>query len=611
LLELFGVRHGIPAIELPNKIDQLVSNLPVGTAYTSDIIINKHTMLPFYAPFLPERSNQLIVANMKGAGVRTTQLRAGIIAGRVKPPEFFRNCPTCDEESIKQHGETYWTRSHQVSGVDVCPVHLVLLEQTNVRLRGSARQDALISAQSAQRATVAKRLDTTKAENRILIRIAESTAWLLDRNQSRPGLMEINRGYRHVLADGGYISPKGHIRLTRLREQFADCCPATLLKHCNCELRDAGDGGWLGRLLRETEQSVAPIRHIILMAVLNISAEEFFTRVIPGPVMRPRTDPFLCLNCACPHFQQSVIPHFQIKRAKHGIARIFECPHCGHQSSRHADGKSMIRVVSFGRVWEEKLKALWSDSSASLRNVASILGADTRSVLNWAVKLGLEFPRPGPSRWTKRPNVLRVLKRVPPALLKETKRKAWCQLRHKHRTAGISELHRRYSALYTWLYRNDRKWLNANSPAHKPFVPKNDQVDWDARDAELLGRVIATAVCIKNASGRPRRVTVRSIGLELRIHTLLQMHRDKLPRTKMALEKHVESTEQFILRRLGWAVRQFESQQNRPTISEITQLAGIASKALRFPSVRQAVTDAKSNLDYLSDHSHLSIRNAA
>src|SRR4029077_2252615 len=59
LLELFGVRHGIPAIELPNKIDCLVSSLPPGTVHTSDSIIQRHTLFPFYAPFLPERSCDL------------------------------------------------------------------------------------------------------------------------------------------------------------------------------------------------------------------------------------------------------------------------------------------------------------------------------------------------------------------------------------------------------------------------------------------------------------------------------------------------------------------------------------------------------------------------
>jgi hypothetical protein len=52
LRELFGSGHGVPAIELPNKIDALLKQLPPGNVYSSDHILQKHTLLPFYAPFL-------------------------------------------------------------------------------------------------------------------------------------------------------------------------------------------------------------------------------------------------------------------------------------------------------------------------------------------------------------------------------------------------------------------------------------------------------------------------------------------------------------------------------------------------------------------------------
>src|SRR6266404_3300919 len=191
LLELFGVRHGVPAIELPNKLDQLVSALPPGTTYTSDSLIARNTLLPFYAPFLPERNYDLICVSMKGNGARTTQLRAGIIAGRINPPEFFRTCPVCDKENLALRGETYWNRLHQIQGVEVCPTHSVLLEATNLQLCGSARKDALISAESAKRGTVPRPLDSENTGHQFLLRVADSVAWLLDINQSRPGLVAI------------------------------------------------------------------------------------------------------------------------------------------------------------------------------------------------------------------------------------------------------------------------------------------------------------------------------------------------------------------------------------------------------------------------------------
>src|SRR5689334_7550901 len=83
LFELFGARHAVPAVELQNQIQTLVSALPLPGPCVADTLIQNHTLLPLYAPFLPEENLQLIIKNMKGDGVRTTQLRSGISAGRI------------------------------------------------------------------------------------------------------------------------------------------------------------------------------------------------------------------------------------------------------------------------------------------------------------------------------------------------------------------------------------------------------------------------------------------------------------------------------------------------------------------------------------------------
>ena len=51
-LELFGNRMAIPVVDLPHQIDRLVANLPAGHRYDADALIDQHTLLPLYAPFL-------------------------------------------------------------------------------------------------------------------------------------------------------------------------------------------------------------------------------------------------------------------------------------------------------------------------------------------------------------------------------------------------------------------------------------------------------------------------------------------------------------------------------------------------------------------------------
>jgi hypothetical protein len=610
LRELFGGGHGVPAVELPNKIDALVKQLPPGNLYSSDAILQKHTLLPFYAPFLPQRNFELIVANMKGDGHRTTQLRAGIIAGRISPPEFFRSCPACDKENLARCGEAYWHRLHQIKGVEVCPVHSVFLENSNVRLAGSTQKDALFSAESAQRGMVARVLNSGKAEDRFLLRLAKSAAWLLDQTLCQPGLVEISHRHRNVLRNRDCLTPRGWLRLNRLREKLREWCTPELLKRFNCELTRGSDGGWLARLFRETDQATAPLRHLVVMAVLEVSAEEFFTPLLSKSARRPPVS-YPCLNAKCSQFGALVIPNYELKRTNFGYARIFQCPHCGHRASRSADGRSVIRVVSFGQVWLQQLKSLWADSSRSVDSISAELGADARSVTKHAARLGLTFPRQGPTKCAKLPNS-RVVKRPPPALSVDRKREAWRCLRETNPHATISELHEQAQALYTWLYRHDRQWLREHSPTRQPLVPQITTVDWKARDADLADRVISAATRLKSNPDRRRRVTSRSIALAMGLHPLLKRGKWKLPRTRLALESQIESTEQFALFRIRRALNFFVANRKRATHSDLLRATGITGSTVnQLTSVRQALTDAKEALDRSLDSVRSSMSHAA
>ena len=168
-------------------------------------------------------------------------------------------------------------------------------------------------------------VDQNEATNQVLLRIAKSAARLLEKDNLRPGLVSVNRGYRHLLAINGFISPQGWIRIKLLRERLSERCTPDLLKRFGCELRAAGDGGWVGRMLRETDQATAPLCHFLIMAALDTSAEDFFSHVIPEAVAH-RQQFFPCLNKICPQFRTNVIGGFELKRGKHGFARIFTCP---------------------------------------------------------------------------------------------------------------------------------------------------------------------------------------------------------------------------------------------------------------------------------------------
>src|SRR5947209_13775699 len=130
--ELFGTTGATAAIDLPNNLGQLSDALPAGSSFTPERLINRHTLLPFFSAFLPPERVTQIEGDMQGDCGQASYMRSGVMASRIPTPRYLRFCPVCTREDVRQHRETYWHRTHQVPGVEVCSTHGMFLEESSV-----------------------------------------------------------------------------------------------------------------------------------------------------------------------------------------------------------------------------------------------------------------------------------------------------------------------------------------------------------------------------------------------------------------------------------------------------------------------------------------------
>lgn len=588
-LELFGRRHVVPAVELPNGIDFLVSRLPPGHHYTSEGLIQNHTLFPLYAPFVPARSLAAIHENMKSGEMRTTALRSGIAAGGVQPTLLFRSCPRCNEESTRQYGEIYWHRTHQIPGVEVCPIHHLFLQETDARKRSPHSRHVFIAAQNARHRNemiVANPHDATHA---LLIKIAEGIAWLLTHNGIMSRGKDLRENYRARLREKNFVTLAGRICLVKLRDAVIDFWSPKLLKRLQCDIPDNAETGWLGRLTRSKRDSaIAPLRHLVLMTFLRATPEDFFCREIPR---RPQEGPFACINSTCAHRNQLVIHGFAQRNNNYATTFTFKCPHCGHASSRSQDGRDIRRILDYGPLWETRLQQLWADSNLSLLAASKQLGTDISTIKRHAVKLGLKFPRLGP-RKIEQGNV-RVARRVRVSANGiEAKRQIWLEDLNSNPGLGRKEVRMKNAAVHAWLYRNDKEWLQAHLPPRQLAKANFRRIDWNSRDERLAAEVTRVAHEWKSATGKPRRVTVTAIGHELGVFALISKKIHKLPRTKAVLAQVVETTRDFALRRIVFASQEFIARSEVASLSDVKRISGIGSYVCRLAGVEEALLDA-------------------
>jgi hypothetical protein len=592
---LYGSRHAVATVDLPHRLGALVSQLPPGHVCTVETIIDQHTFLPYYSPFLTTCTYAKVRGWMEDSTKSSVRVKCGACTNRVRPPKFFRSCPLCDRENRDRDGETYWRRLFQLPGVEVCPIHEVFLEPSDIRLDPLANRHRYNSAERAHLGTMVHLTNTQDPAHRILLDLAERIDWLLDQERLNPGLEFMHQQYGAVLASKGFATRAGSVRMDDLRRTVLAFYGSKLLDLLQCGLPPEKGDGWLGYLLRKPNTAVAPLRHLLLLLALEVDLERFFypdgfeQAVQPCPAA---AGPWPCLSRVCQNHGKTSIGHADVQPPDTNGVRhlVIRCTQCGFTYQLRDGAEIPTRanhVIDYGPTWKNLLRQQWADYSISLRLMANNLGVDPKTVKRRAVELGLAFPREGKRPVTKRG--LYVAKQRDKTKRLESHRRAWTELRRGRPAAGTKELRSHAPALYAWLYRNDRKWLTENRPPRKRPPSAPSHVDWAKRDEALAGQIATIAAQIKNRPGRPRRVTVTAIGRALGKQSLFEAALAKLILTRSVIRGVLESGVDFAVRRVHMAAAKLRQTEGEFPRWKLVCAGGVYHRLERLPQVKAAL----------------------
>lgn len=590
--DLFGATRAAVAIDLPCRIDALVSVLPPGHVHRADKFIERNTLLPLFAPFMPPDRLSLLRQDMRGASGGSIHGRLGILTSNILV-EFFRYCPGCVEADRGEFGEAYWHRLHQAPGVEVCLAHKVLLENSHLRARKRSKAEGLVTAERVVGvAPPPRQLDEAHPTHRAYLKIAEDVHWLL----THPDLGTSSSSYRNryvpLLGGAGLSTPAGKVKTADLVDAVINYYSPEFLKSLGC-----GPGGkkyyWIQRLAQNHGKAQHPLHHLLLMQFLGTPAADFF-RLVPKPKPTERPPfgegPWPCLNRAADHYGQPVIAECRISRC-YNTKRpraMFRCEcgftyvRLGPDLSEH-DRYVIGRYVTYGKVWEAKLKEMYREGK-SQKIIAAGLGVSTCTVLKHAKLLGL--------RISSGSNGVAAAGGDVKIDLREKHRRAWLEARETFPGAGRSALAANFSTTHNWLRFNDTEWLRRNSPERLPHKGAQIRVDWPKRDVEFSEAVRREAQRLKNSPGRPVRVTASGVASALGCLTMIRRRRDLLPLTIKTLTEVSESVEEIAVRRVEWAARVFRGEGIRPNISEFLMRVGTTTDVAKRPQVEAAINAA-------------------
>lgn len=401
--DMFATRNVIASAELPGNLNVLISNMPLNAPYTADGFIIKHSLFPFLASFVPEKRAKDVIQNMKAGDVANIYNRLGLTASNILNNRYFRFCPRCVQEDIKEFGETYWHRIHQITGVFVCPKHEELIYDSTVLMRGKNRQSYI---PATKKNCFIKRVNTFSDDTfKKLLWIAKDIEQILSKPFTFQSIQKHKYIYMEKLIEKGFANLNTMVHQKRLRQALNEFWGEEVLHLLQSPIIVNRDCLWLSNLVRDNEISTQPIRHLLLLRMLDIHITDILDNQLYS-----------------------------------GIEK-------GHKEQ-----------------WEDKLIQL-SKEKLSIREMAVVLDSTPVTVRKHIDRLGIEpfWKYNGGGRYVhkayKDTNEFQRRRR--------NARKKWLDLMQMNLHLSRNNLRKLDEGVYTWLVKHDKKWLYDNSPTVK------------------------------------------------------------------------------------------------------------------------------------------------
>jgi hypothetical protein len=563
--QLFGCPHNATKIELPNRLETLVSRLPTQTVLTTVKLIQETTLLPYFRPFNSWERTEAVVKQMCNEDYHVNAHSVlGQMTSRFPLVQTLRYCPECLDADKMKVGEPYWHRSHQIYSIQRCHLHQTWLRDSMVRVGLHGGRYSLVPLERNILPLNPSSVGTGKFAQHDWL--ATAVHWLLNGNliTEPPQSHILVSRYRDSLKTMGLAHKTRNIDILKFQERFLDFYGIDFLDSLLCHLDKEEKYNWLIDLLRNSRKISQPLYHLLLIRFLGTDIKD----ILRGEVVLPNpfgTTPWPCLNRAAHHYLKPVVTQCALARnqVNTSVTGNFTCE-CGFIYQRFGPDPSpqsrtsISRIVATGKLWDDELLRLVS-TGCSIRETSRSLGVSTTVVTRNLARLVHQ-----PSGIPTLDDLLRK------QLLYRSRWQALCV---KYPGESLADVSKRDTSLHRWLYNHDTEWLRNNSPPSYPKIGKRG-VDWEKRDAELAKMIEPAAEIMREGT---RMITTHAIATTLGVIPLLRANRDKLPRTRAALERVVESVEKSSLRRFIKAVADFNRSGEALIRSSLLKAAGISN----------------------------------
>lgn len=248
--------------DLPCHLQSLSQMLGISV----ELLIDKHTLFPYYASALPAFRAHLLRKWMESDGMAgRIHMAIGASASAVPVTRYLRYCPDCAKADADDWGSPTWRRVHQCPGVVWCPIHRRPLWLSSISLAaGRSHKHAAVDLRRVLADAPGEPLlvrEITMAE-----RIALRSRELID-GKGPLGPFAWQNAHREQCDRAGWTTKTGRIRVRSLRGAV-DSRNQEFWRELGVRADFQSETHWMPALLRKPRKAAHPLLHLLMEAFL-------------------------------------------------------------------------------------------------------------------------------------------------------------------------------------------------------------------------------------------------------------------------------------------------------------------------------------------------------
>jgi len=275
IYNLFSRSNNIKvSIDFPHYLECFCSNISEHFDITPEELIERHTMIPLFKPFVDDNEYQNIISSLINEDYNRMPKRKRYFETKHKTQRFYF-CKECFKDGYEKYGEHYINRVHQIPGNQICSKHLIELSEFEVP--SNVGYTELVDINNYD----LTKNDLYNNDLRFLvyeeqINLSYDINDLFNTNLENQNIELTIDKYDVILQKKGYKIKDGPIDRGKLIKDFNLYYSEKFLKLMNSFV-EGNDRGWIDFIGAQKRRDIDPLRHLLFIRFLFGSFYNFIT----------------------------------------------------------------------------------------------------------------------------------------------------------------------------------------------------------------------------------------------------------------------------------------------------------------------------------------------